>query len=214
MKRAGRLQTRLILVFLAVTVLPLGLTLWVSIELLNRSVDLSPIAQFDELSRAYEKLARDSYVRSRERLKQDVARGDARPDTFALAARATWPAGVSDFWDSGAPERFDLSGNRGNRLDLLVRRPAAVQVYHLDLGAVQMDAVTEQYGKAREAVEGSQARDLRKGLVWALVAVSAAVWMAGLAALVYWAHRRPRTHESHGIGSRRRFFATAGPRPG
>jgi len=36
------LRTRLIAVFVLATVVPLGLTLWTTLQLLNRSLDLAP----------------------------------------------------------------------------------------------------------------------------------------------------------------------------
>ena len=129
MKPFSRLQTRLVLGFLAVTLLPLGLTLWVGIELLNRSLALSPVPQLDEMTRSYERLGREFYQKQRDRLREDVSRGYAKPRVWAVTARKYWPANVAEFWDSTERDRFELSGETGDELNLLVRRADGVYVY-------------------------------------------------------------------------------------
>jgi hypothetical protein len=57
----NRLRTRLIAVFLLATLLPLGLTLWTSLNLLERSLQLAPLSQMDALSRSLEKTGRELY---------------------------------------------------------------------------------------------------------------------------------------------------------
>jgi two-component system, NtrC family, nitrogen regulation sensor histidine kinase NtrY len=189
MTRFSRLQTRLVITFLAVTLLPLSLTLWVSIELLNRSLDLNPIPEFDQMSKSFETLGREYYQRSRDQLRADIARGAVKSEMFPLLRRATWPSEISEFWDSGNPERFMLTGTAGDRLELLVRKGDGVGLYLRDLRPVRMQDLARQYTEARTMIERAQARDLRRGFVWTLVAVSGAVWVAGLGALIYWARR-------------------------
>src|SRR3974390_1659374 len=189
MMRFSRLQTRLIVTFLAATLLPLGLTLWVGIALLNRSLDLTPIAEFDQMSKAFETLGRDYYQRSRDQLRADIARGEARPEVFPLAHRDAWPANVAEFWEAGAPERFGLAGTAGDRLQLMVRQAGGVALYVRDLSPVRMQELARRFTLARAAIERAQARDLRRGFVWTLIAVSGGGWVAGLAALMYGARR-------------------------
>jgi nitrogen fixation/metabolism regulation signal transduction histidine kinase len=187
--RFGRLQTRLILTFLGATLLPLVLTLWVSIELLNRSLDLNPVSEFDRMTRSLEKLGRDYYQQSRDQLRTDISRGNAKPVFFALAGRAAWPGSVAEFWDSGAMEQFMLSGDGGDRLQLFRRRSDGVASYSRDLSPVRMHDLARQYAEARATIERAQTHNLRRGFIWTLIAVSAAVWIAALAALAYWARR-------------------------
>jgi nitrogen fixation/metabolism regulation signal transduction histidine kinase len=185
----SRLQTRLVLTFVGATVLPLGLTLWVSIELLNRSLDLNPVSDFDRLSKSLEKLGRDYYQQSREQLRRDISNGRVKPQEFPLAGRPAWPAAVEEFWDSSAMERFVLAGRGGDMLRLFRRRADGVASYSRDLGPVRMNDLARQYADARSTIERAQSRNLRQGFVWTLIAVCAAVWITALAALAYWAQR-------------------------
>src|SRR4051812_47183352 len=192
MRRFSRLQTRLVLGFLAVTLLPLGLTLWVGIELLNRSLALSPVPQLDEMTRSYERLGREFYQKQRDRLREDVARGYAKPRVWATTARKSWPANVTEFWDSAERDRFELSGDTGDELNLLIRRADGVYVYNRDIGPIGMNELARQYTRARATVEHAQARDLRRGFISTLLVVAGGIWLAGLMVLVYFARRLGR----------------------
>jgi hypothetical protein len=89
----NRLRTRLILVFVFATILPLGLTLWTSLALLERSLKLAPLAELDEVSQSLQKTGRELYVVSKELLKRDAADGKIAPRHLA-------PAEAQAFWDS------------------------------------------------------------------------------------------------------------------
>jgi len=71
----NRLRNRLILVFVAATVLPLGLTLWTMLALIERSLGLAPFAELDTVSRSLEKTGRELYKSSCESLRRDAAGG-------------------------------------------------------------------------------------------------------------------------------------------
>ena len=71
----NRLRTRLIAVFLLATLLPLGLTLWTSLSLLERSLELAPVNQLDALSQSLEKTGRELYQQTRDALRRDAAEG-------------------------------------------------------------------------------------------------------------------------------------------
>ena len=79
----NRLRTRLIAVFLLATLLPLGLTLWTSLSLLERSLQLAPLNQLDELSQSLEKTGRELYQQAREALRRDAAEGRIQPGNCA-----------------------------------------------------------------------------------------------------------------------------------
>src|SRR5438270_5993787 len=201
--RFSRLQTRLVFTFMAATLLPLGLTLWVSIALLNLSLNLNPVSDFDRLSRSLEKLGRDYYQQSREQLRRDISAGKANPEEFTLPGRSAWPSTVAEFWDSGAMERFSLAGDAGQRLQLLRRRADGVACYSRDLSPVRMSDLARQYADARVMVERAQSGNLRRGFLWTLIAVCAAVWITALTALAYWARRiaKPVAQLTAGLGA-------------
>ena len=173
----NRLRTRLILVFVLATILPLGLTLWTSLALLERSLKLAPLAELDEVSQSLQKTGRELYKTSEELLKRDAADGKVAP-------RHLTPSEAQAFWDSEKTERFELAGNQGERLDYYVRGKNEVLVYSRPMG-IAMEELTRQYAGARDAVERTSGRNFRRGFSTALLLVAAALWLAALGALVF-----------------------------
>ena len=57
----NRLRNRLILVFILATVLPLGLTLWTMLNLLERSLNLAPLDELNAVSASLEKTGKTLY---------------------------------------------------------------------------------------------------------------------------------------------------------
>jgi two-component system, NtrC family, nitrogen regulation sensor histidine kinase NtrY len=189
----NRLRNRLILVFLAATLAPLGATLWITTLLLERSLNYSSTAEVDEISRYLEHTGREFYQRARENLKVAATSGKTRPAAvYDGVSRAGWPEAVDDFYLSGAPERFVLAGREGDRLDYLARRGNDVWVWSDSLGGVAMDRLSGQIARAREIVETHRAHDLRRGFTYTFVVLAASVWLVSLALLVYLAHRVSR----------------------
>src|ERR1700693_4549470 len=118
----NRLRTRLIAVFLLPTLLPLGLTLWTSLSLLERSLQLAPLTQMDALSRSLEKTGRELYQQARESLRRDAVEGRVQPlELGAAEAQA--------FRERGLDEEFVLAGANGDRLDYYVLGKRSVMVY-------------------------------------------------------------------------------------
>ncbi len=187
----NRLRNRLILIFLAATLVPLGVTLWITTSLLERSLTYTSTRELDELSKSLEKTGREYYQQARENLRVAAVSGHIAPAKFALADRASWPETVAGFWDSGEPERFALSGDAGDRLDYLVRGPQEIRVYTMAL-ATGMNQLTTEYRHAREQVAASRSRDLRRGFTYTYVLLASLVWLSALAILVYLAHRLSR----------------------
>ena len=183
------LRNRLILVFLAATLAPLLMTLWISVSLLDRSLALSSSRKLDEMSRALETTGREVYRQAREALKDDADNGRMLPLRLSTATRERWPAAQLEFWESGQPERFLLSGDAGDEIQYLVRRDAELLVYTASLHGVQMQRLSSLYAGARATVEGESRRDLRRGFNGTLIFLAAAIWAASFGALVYWAHR-------------------------
>jgi nitrogen fixation/metabolism regulation signal transduction histidine kinase len=180
----NRLRNRLILVFIAATLLPLGLTLWTMLALIDRSLGLAPFAELDTVSRSLERTGRELFKSSCEALRRDAAENRMEPRKLtALEGQA--------FLDSGASEQCQLAGERKNRIDEYVRHGDEVWVYSRPIG-VAMDDLTDEYASAREALRNSAAHDIRRGFNAALLLVVSAVWLVSLAALIYLAHRISR----------------------
>jgi nitrogen fixation/metabolism regulation signal transduction histidine kinase len=187
-----RLSHRLILAFLAATLVPLGVTSWIATVLLDRSLSYASTAELDELSLSLEQTGREFYQRARESLQQEAAAGRLEPVKHASKDRGHWPPDVAAFYSSGEARRFTLSGVDGDRLNYLERRGGEVWVYSRRLGAVGMDKLSRQLTRARDLVERSRVYDLRRGFTLTFIAAAAAVWTASLAVMIWLARRMSR----------------------
>jgi nitrogen fixation/metabolism regulation signal transduction histidine kinase len=165
------LRTRLALIVIVATLIPLGATVWVVTILLDRS--LRPADQLSELSLSVEKLGREFYQESRDQLKSDIASARLKPLIYSGAGM---PAAIEDFWQSGQAERYILSGMGGSELLFLRRTPEGVAVYDRPLG-VRMEDISREYGEARRIV----ARDLRRGFLWTWGLLAAFIWAVAVA---------------------------------
>jgi nitrogen fixation/metabolism regulation signal transduction histidine kinase len=188
MKRSGRLPNQLVAVFLAATLIPLSLTVWISIDLLDRSLHLSPLGELDRVSKSLERLGREYYQRSRDTLRADAQAGVVEGHVYQLADRSGWPSAVEEFWASAAGERFSATGTDGNILEYLERRSDGVRMYRRELG-VGMHELTRDITQARGALTYARVHDLRRGFIYTFLAVASTAWLAGFAALVYFARR-------------------------
>jgi two-component system nitrogen regulation sensor histidine kinase NtrY len=177
----NRLRTRLILVFIAATLLPLGLTLWTMLALIERSLGLAPYRELNTVSRSLETTGRELYKSSCEVLRRDAADGRIEPRKLPAAEGRA-------FLDSGVAERCELAGDRKDRLDEYVRHGDEVWVYSRPM-AVAMEDLTAQYAAARAALRNSEAHDIRRGFNSTLLVVVTVVWLCSLGALIYLAHR-------------------------
>src|SRR5271154_6995163 len=184
----NRLRNRLIVVFAVATLVPLLLTAWISVSLLEPSFSLASTHELDQVSKALEKTGRELYQRTRESLKQDAALGRIAPQRFTPANQAQWPARVQEFASSPDPEQFALAGNQGDRMDYMVRRGREIWVYSSSFHGVAMDQLSEQYAHARALVTGGATRDLRRGFL----VLAGGIWMVAFLAMIYIAHRISR----------------------
>jgi two-component system nitrogen regulation sensor histidine kinase NtrY len=182
------LRNKLILVFLVATLAPLGLTLWVTTRLLELNVGYAAKgqAQLDEVSRSLQKAGFEFYQRARASLKSDAQAGRIAPERHAPQEPS-----MKEFWDSGEPERFVLSGAQGDRLDYLVRHDSQVWSYSAPL-EVGMQSLTGQIARARESVDGWKSRDFRRGFVYTYGLLAVMIWAAAFALLVFLASRFSR----------------------
>jgi nitrogen fixation/metabolism regulation signal transduction histidine kinase len=173
----NRLRNRLIAVFLLATLLPLAVTLWTTLRLLDSSLQMAPLAELETTSKSLERAGRVLYQQAREDLKRDVAEGRVTPQ----------PAGEEQsraFLERKSTEEFELGGERGNRLDLYRKQGEAVVVYSRPMG-VAMEDLKREYGAARQALESSASRDLHRGFSRTLLLLAAGIWLVAFTALVY-----------------------------
>jgi nitrogen fixation/metabolism regulation signal transduction histidine kinase len=185
----NRLRNRLILIFLAATLAPLAVTVWVTNSLLERSLDYSSPAQLDAMSKSLKLTGRELNQKTLDSLKEDVQAGRLQPQKYDAANRATWPEAVRDFAASTATEDFARGGTEGNRLDYLVRKGSTVWVYSAPLGEVGLDRIADQIRDARRIVDQAESLDLRRGFKLVYILLAAPIWVVSLALLVYLAHR-------------------------
>jgi two-component system, NtrC family, nitrogen regulation sensor histidine kinase NtrY len=172
------LRGRLIVLFLAATLVPLAVTLWIAASLLDRSLQLSTIQEVDSLSRSVEVSGRALYQRSRELMKSQIAAGSLKPKQRVPA----------DAIGLAEAERFEV---KGDRLRLYVRQGSTADLFEMPLG-VSLEDLQRQHSEARMLVERASKRDLRRGYLYTLGTLAAAVWVASLVLLIFQAHRVSR----------------------
>src|SRR5436305_9119828 len=131
------LRTRLALVFVAATLVPLGATLWLTSFLLDQSLRLRPVDQISSLSRSLEKTGREYYRQACEQLKADALAGRASPRKFAPGDVSL--ATVEEFRNSEESERFVRTGDHGSVLQYLARTSKGVSVWERPLTVRMQD---------------------------------------------------------------------------
>jgi len=178
-----RLRTRLIFAFAASTLVPVAITFWVTLSLLDRSLEYNAIRELDETSQALAQTGREYYHTACALLKQQVGEKKVAPVIYAAARAAAWPADIRDFHDDGKTEAFVTAGDDANRLNYLVRRGDDVLQYSMPLNGMSMSV----YKRSRAVVD--RLDNPRRGLFGAFLAIAIAVWLASLAVVIYWAHR-------------------------
>jgi two-component system nitrogen regulation sensor histidine kinase NtrY len=162
------LRTRLALVFVAATLIPLGATVWLTTLLLNQSLRLSPVDQISELSRSLEKTGKEYYLQACAQLKADALVGRLTPVPVADA---------NELLSSEDSERCATTPNAGNRLLYLVRTEKGVTAWERPLG-INLQNLSRQYSEARRTVTALGI--LRRGSypTWSLLA--AGIWLIAL----------------------------------
>jgi two-component system, NtrC family, nitrogen regulation sensor histidine kinase NtrY len=186
-----RLRSRLILAFLAATVLPLAATIWITTSLLERSLGYATTGEIDRLSRSFESTVRQFYQAERERLRQDAASGTVAAVRYVRTADAM-PDPVRAFLESGEAERFGLSGPGGDHVTYLRRTSDGADLFTRDLRGVRMEQLSSELRETRRVVDAFDGRDLRRGFTLTLLLLVAIVWVISLAPLVFIADRVSR----------------------
>jgi signal transduction histidine kinase len=187
-----RLRRRLILLFLAATIPPMGVTLWVAHSLLDRSLSTSSVLELDRVSGQLEVTARALYQRERDTLREAAESGRLKGERFDPLNRSSWPGDVLAFSDSSEPSRFLLGGREGDTIFLLSRSGEGVVRYARPLQGVALERVRAGYSRARQIVERSESRDLRRGFLYTFLLLAAIPWLAALGILALSAHRISR----------------------
>jgi len=186
----NRLRNRLILIFLAATLVPLAATMWYTTSLLEPTGFLRAADEVNTLSQSLIRTGRDLYQRDTADLKARAAKGDLQPQKFAAAGRSSWPEAVRDFADSNETDRFVKSGPDGNRLDYFVRHDGDIWEFSAPLDDIA--GLNRQIAQARQLVDVARERDQRRGIKLTYILAAASFWLLSLALLVYMAHRISR----------------------
>ena len=186
----NRLRNRLILVFVAATVVPLVATVWLTTYLMrvgqapgaaSMTLALSAAEQLKQTSRAYFQLASGD-------LKRRALEGEAAPQRYPASSRGQWPERIRDFAESGDPERFSAVGDRGDRLEYLVKHGDDVWVYTAAIG-VPLSRVSDQIGRASSLGQFIREHDLSRTVKLVYLLLAASLWVPSLGVLIFLAHR-------------------------
>jgi len=186
----NRLRNRLVLVFLAATLVPLGATIWITTYLMRLDQTLGAastaraLAAADELRRT----SRAFFQQASGDLKRRALGGEVAPRRYAASDRAQWPDSVRDFAESGAAERFAAVGDDGSRLEYLVKRDDGVWVYSTAIG-IALNRVSDEIRKAGSLGQFTREHDLPRTLKLAYLLLAASFWLLSLGLLVFLAHR-------------------------
>ncbi len=180
------------LIFLAATLVPLGVTLWITTSLLNKSLSLASTRELQEVSQSLEITGRALYHQAKESMQLQVASGRLKPEHYAFSKRRNWPPALEEFEDSGRKEDFVIAGANGEQLQYMVRRSDEILVYAQPLGGIGMNRLTTQLSFTKSVLERAGARDLRKAFLYTLILLAAVTWLVSITALIYCAYRISR----------------------
>lgn len=162
------LRTRLALVFIAATLIPLSATVWLTTLLLNQSLRLSPADQLAQLSTSLEKTGREYYQQACDRLKADAIAGRIAPVSVPNAA---------DLLSSDDSEGFALAGEGGGQLLYILRTPQGIETWRRPL-TVRMQDLSSQIGAAKRSA--NVLAIIRRGSFPAWILLAAGIWMVAL----------------------------------
>jgi nitrogen fixation/metabolism regulation signal transduction histidine kinase len=166
------LRTRLALVFIAATLIPLSATVWLTTLLLNQSLRLSPADQLGQLSASLEKTGREYYQQACDRLKSDALAGRIAPVAVPNAG---------DLLSSDDAEGFALRGEGGGQLVYIARTPHGVTAWERPLD-VRMQDLSRQISAAKRSVDALVI--IRRGSFPAWTLLAAGIWLVAL--LLVW----------------------------
>lgn len=191
-----RIRTRLLVVFLAATLVPVAATLLVTWRLLEHSINLNPVRELDAMSRSLEATGRALFQATAQILRMEAESGRTKPSAvYHASRRSDWPQDIRDFDERGERDRVQLAGERRDRVEYMVRSSDGVLVYSKAIGGPGMKEVEDEYVRARALVERANARNLRRGFTLTLVVLAAAVWTISFAVILFVSRRISRPME-------------------
>jgi nitrogen fixation/metabolism regulation signal transduction histidine kinase len=160
------LRAKLLACFLFATLIPLGLTFWLASRLLERSLEVAPVAELESSAALLETSGKAIYSTAQELMRERVAAGKIPPEA--------WAPGVA----IPAKEEFHLEGN-----ELIFLRPEGK--YRMALDGLPLADLQTGVAQSRATVEGHRERNLRRGFLVTLALSISAIWLLALAALLY-----------------------------
>lgn len=182
------LRTKLIAVYLAATLIPLGLTLWFTSRLFETSLRFAATEDLENLADTLERTGREMYRKEQAELRQRAAKG-APAETLTPAA---FGPEAERFFQSGEAEGVVLT-EQGRVLMLLRRTPdGTLQAWKQPLPGPGMEQLAEEIHQARVTVQRGRSWDVRRGLLSTLLVLAAVLYLAGLSFLVFMAVRVTR----------------------
>jgi len=198
-----RLHYKLILVFLAATLIPTAAIVWMNALLLDHSLSYVATEDLETLSKSLEETARGYYRQSCDILKREAVAGRIEARRWNPGEFTEAQAALKQFWESGEPERFEHSEPDGDLLLYIVRQDKDILVYSRPLG-LKLAELEKQLQQTRSRLDVLQRYDLRKGFMLTLLILSSAVWILALATMFYMAKRISRPIQDLTAGLHRR----------
>jgi hypothetical protein len=148
-----RLRNRLIVAFLAATIVPLFAIIWITTSLLERSLGYATTEELDQLALSIEQTVREFYQRDREALREAVEAGSVAPTRYDVTGIGEWPPSAEEFWNSAEAERFQLGGDHGDRIEFFQRGQSGVSISARSLGSIRMEDISADLRQARDLIE-------------------------------------------------------------
>jgi nitrogen fixation/metabolism regulation signal transduction histidine kinase len=203
----NRLRNRLILIFLAATLVPLAATMWLTTYLLEPTAFLRAADEVGKLSKALRLTGHALYQQACIDLKRRAQTGELQPEKYLPAGKASWPESIKSFAASKEDQGF--FGQQGNRVEYLAGHGEEVWSYSTSLadygftGDISTGRITGEISAARELVDAAKERDLRHGYKVAYIVLASSFWLVSLVLLVFMAHRisRPIQELTAGLGT-------------
>ena len=205
------LRGKLVAVWLAVTVAPLALTLWLGHKLIEHGMEQAPIEELDRVSARMQEAARRHYQTESAALLRDAAEGRLAPRLFGLETRLAWPREVAVFWESGEERQVRRTGAHQEELALARRTPRGVAVYRRPLGLPYKE-MEHEYAAARRRVELAHSGAARRGATFLFLLLAMLPWLASLGVLIAAVRRMSRPIQDLTLGLRRMGAGEAGVR--